>query len=91
MMAMSGSGGFLVHATKMQVGFCALLFTLSLTTSSYDDPTAEAALMQRRQKNKKPKPDIEAITNGFSTESKPSSEEPKMKSEDVEMTGDNTS
>jgi len=29
MMAMSGSGGFLVHATKMQVVFCGLKFTLT--------------------------------------------------------------
>ncbi|KIM47530.1 hypothetical protein M413DRAFT_439198 [Hebeloma cylindrosporum] len=74
MMAMSGSGGFLVHAIKI-----------------YDDPTAEAALMQRRQKPKRPKAETEATTNGLSTEPSPPSEEPKTKSEDVEMTSDNTS
>jgi tRNA (adenine-N(1)-)-methyltransferase non-catalytic subunit len=73
MMAMSGSGGFLVHATKI-----------------YDDPTAEAALMQRRQKHKRPKLDSVVPTNGLSTQSTHSSNEPKMKLEDVEMTNDNT-
>jgi hypothetical protein len=47
--------------------------------------------MQRRQKNKRPKPETEATTNGFPTPSKPSSEEPKTKLEDVEMISDNTS
>jgi len=47
--------------------------------------------MQRRQKNKRPKPETEATTNGFSTALKPSSEESKAKLEDVEMISDNTS
>jgi hypothetical protein len=60
-----------------------------MTTFSYDDPTAEAALMQRRQKHKRPKPESEAPTNGLSTESTHSSNEPKLRLEDVEMTNDN--
>jgi len=46
--------------------------------------------MQRRQKHKRPKPETEATMNGISIQSKPSSEEPKMKLEDVEMTSDTT-
>jgi hypothetical protein len=48
MMAMSGSGGFILNAIKMYVSLNMLFQNLSLV--SYDDPTASNALMQRRQK-----------------------------------------
>lgn len=51
MMAMSGSGGFILNAIKMYVlqPSTFLFYNLSLVVS-YDDPTASYALSQRRQK-----------------------------------------
>ncbi|KAJ3502140.1 hypothetical protein NLJ89_g9021 [Agrocybe chaxingu] len=70
MMAMSGSGGFLLHAIKI-----------------YDDPTAEAALMQRRTKHKRPNPTASSEEPEKSTPSL--GQDGKDNDTDVEMSAEN--
>ncbi|KAF8167364.1 Gcd10p family-domain-containing protein [Crassisporium funariophilum] len=74
MMAMSGSGGFILHAIKMCV-FYDCLSVSSLVTCfrlRYDDPTASHALMQRRQKRPQPKSEVtEFVIDLPSSESEP--------------------
>jgi hypothetical protein len=63
MMAMSGSGGFVLHTIKM----CALpenrSLPLLICCSSYDDPLAEFTPRERRRKNKTPKVESERSTD----------------------------
>ena len=50
MMAMSGSGGFILNAIKMYVLQPSTFLFWNLSLVSFDDPTASYALLHRRQK-----------------------------------------
>lgn len=68
MMAMSGSGGFILQAIKMYVFIPHSKQRVKFNdvcNFRYDDPTAEAALMQRRQK-KRPRPENETTPQASS-------------------------
>ena len=62
-MTTSGSGGYLLHAIKVYVLICEMGYFENLTSSSFDDETAESALTGFRQRAKRKKADLKMETD----------------------------